>query len=134
MHKEIFTFSLADCELNGNDGEKAYIGRLNEHINNMICKSTDILFFGTSISPDLIALAELQRNVGETVKAQIKLEPLPEETGEDIGFTIKIHHGDIDITSPIFTKDCVVSLTLQYDSLVFRHLFKDGEYLQAIKF
>lgn len=130
MHKEIFTFSLTNCNLDGDECEKAYLERLSERINNMICESTDIIFFGTSINPDLIAIAECQRNVGEIIKARVGLEPLP----EDVGFVIKLHHGNVDITSPTFDKDCVIAITLENDNLHFRHLFKDGDYLQAIKF
>lgn len=54
--------------------------------------------------------------------------------GENFGFVIELYVGEAKLTSSIFEQDCVICLTMEYHNLLFRHLFKDEEYLQAIKF
>lgn len=137
MHKEIFTFSLADCRFGDDYRDDVYLKKLETIINAYIGKSKNISFFSTAIERDFIASAGLSAVSGleGVVDAHIEVGTNPcDESGSEFSFAIRLKHGEVTFTSPWFDKDCNIAISFSDDTLVFRHLFKDGDYLQTIKF
>jgi hypothetical protein len=128
MHKEIFTFSLRDCKFK-EDGyrDDTYLKNLSKIINDYICKSRRIWFFGAGVELMIPALE------GE-IDVYIDVETNPcDKSGSEFSYSIKIKHGEIEISSPWFDSECIIALSTYVDSLTFSHLFKDEECLKAIK-
>ena len=122
MNKEIFMFSLADCELDDSPELFSYLTRLDKRINEIVNKVDSVLFFSPTIQSDA------------PIKARIIIVDMPEDCEEERGFAIELKRGGTEIISPYFDKACVIAIKSEYGTASFRHLFKDGDYLQTIKF
>ena len=121
MYKENFTFTFSDCVMDATNETVAYCKKLEEVINGYLAKAENVIFFHTNVESDKL------------ITAKVGLKPVDND-GENLGFAIELYVGGAKLTSSIFEQDCVICLTMQYNNLLFRHLFRDGEYLQAIKF
>jgi hypothetical protein len=134
MHKEIFLFSLADCRFDDDYRDDRYLKELEAFINKGIGKSKNVLFFGATIERDFFTSAsEGFTSLDGALEVQVDVAKYDGAKSE-FNFAIRLKHGEIVFSSPWFDKDCNIAILFRDENLVLRHLFKDEDYLQAIKF